>query len=441
MKKLLLLFFIGIQGLYAQDSTYIQYSSSKVNAFEQVKLVDAFEDAFGYDKEVKLRVKGGLRSYDNVRFNTQKIWEVSGEIRLRGLNSLKLDIYQKPRFGNYGGVYLISNLEFRRYLKSHSVLNNLSGKYISISKTFNLAKFDEPGAYNRHIDSFNFSDQTNYSADRSIADIKYGQQFGGFIDMGLKFGLRRSKGSFLSEQGALQFSDESKKFFPYFSSYSSISLGLDYPKKKSVKEYCSFLNCYEKVNHLFKIDFSGMLYMDQYKQNIQTEFVYEQKLGRLPVSLSAGISIGIGGYSTYKWTQERVEIEDNYGNKAMTVKYEDIQEYKGSLRTVISSEVRYYPLQTRQVLEGKAQEGLHGAYLGLFINKKILDSRFDNSKFIKPVWDVPYTMSWGPVAGYQKKIASKYFIDVGTRFGDTSSIFFSIGKVNFVPYFKFGYAF
>jgi hypothetical protein len=258
----------------------------------------------------------------------------------------------------------------------------------------------------------------------------------------LKLGVKRSKDTFLSEEGALQFSEESNKFIPNLSSYSSISLGFDIPRKKTIKEYCSFLNCYEKVNNLLKIDFSGMFYIDQFKQNIQSEIAYEQKIGRLPVSISASMAIAATGYSTFKPTNEQILFEVPNVYTSLVQKFENEQVYKTDLRAILSTELRFYPLQSRQVLEGKAQQGLHGVYVGLYVNKKVLESRwFENDEFINPVWDLPHTLSWGPSVGFQKKIAKKHFIDVGAKIGDTTSTFYSIGKVNFVPYFKFGYAF
>lgn len=438
MKKLLLLFFIGIQGLYAQDSTYIQYSSSKVNTFEQVKLVDAFEDAFGYDKEVKIRLKGGLKSFDNFIFSTQKTWMISGEFKLFSQNSVKLDFYQKTRSADFIPSYLIANIEYRKYLKKKAASTNLSGNYVSLSKTFNFSDFESIYG-NQFLGGFNFSyDQNLYSAGRSVTDLRLGQQFGSFMDMGIKLGVKRAKDSFLDEQGLLSYTEKAKKYIPYLSSYSSISLGLDFPREKAVKEFCSFLNCIEKINHLFKVDFSGMFYVDQFKQNIQTEIAYEQKLGSLPVSISLGMNIGAQRYEVYNQVGQ-IEVEREGWQNYTVPKYQDKRVSRENLTVVATAELRYYPLQKKQVLAGKAQEGLHGLYLGAYVKRGLLDSRFNSEKFVNWVGNTKQISAWGPLVGFQKKVGSKHFMDVGTRFGDINAGNISIGDVMINPYFKFGY--
>src|SRR5690606_12134065 len=121
---------------------------------------------------------------------TKKTWEVSVEKSLGKSYSLKGDIYQRPKqSGPFGRNILIADLEIRKYLGRNRAFNNLSGQYLSVSKTFNFNS--KPGSYFVYgYGNYAFSGQNRYFNEANLGQIKWGQQYGGMLDVGLKLGLK-----------------------------------------------------------------------------------------------------------------------------------------------------------------------------------------------------------------------------------------------------------
>ncbi|MCR9062925.1 MAG: hypothetical protein NXI00_03110 [Cytophagales bacterium] len=435
MKNLFLILTLLPGFISAQDSTYIQYSSESTEGFEPEKLVDEFEKAFGLDKEVKFRAKVGLKSYDVFLLNTTKAPEISGELKLFKQNSVKANLSFTPRSFLSFGNYPLLDLEWRRYLKHKNEVGNLSGAYVSISKTFN---FGEAKSFPDYYWSGGSSSigQNRYIEPLRSFQIDIGQQYGSVLDVGLRLGLKKVRLNAIDEAG-LKYASQQRPFLPYISSYSSINLGLDLPNRESSSQKCSFLNCHQKINHLLKVDMSGMFYIDKYTQNIQTDLSYEQKFGKLPLSILLGARFSLNRFESFDYIGYK-NIDSDFGQSTLSL-YSSSTSNKLNLSTQFYGELRYYVFQKRQIAQGKMIAGLQGPYLGVYYSVTPIDTRisgFDNFQYLP--WR---NSSYGPLLGYQRKISKKYFIDVGLRFQDSRSYNISIGKVVMAPQFKFGYAF
>jgi hypothetical protein len=417
-----------------QDSLSVNHFTEEVEEFKPTRLIDEFEQNFG-NKEVSLRLKVGIRSYKNTYFSTVKTWDASIEKRLFGKTSGIISFHEKPRMIDFLGKASVLEIGLRHYLgnKDGRALG-LSGTYLQLTKTFFLTEpkspyQDTPFAF------YNFYSQNYYSGEKRVASIKFGQQFGNFLDLGIEAGISKGNKMFPDERGVLS-ETRTRLILPYISTYSVISIGQELGKKREINKSCDFVNCNTKINHLFKVDLSGMVFINPYEQNARTEFSYEQKLGSWPLSFNAGMELGINRYQHYM-TDGVVEVSRPDGTLHTTFKSTDKRVTTASVNAKIFAEARYYPFQKRQVALGKLQEGVQGLYIGGYYRKLLVNRSFGDAAVSLRFGE---KNQLGPMLGYQRKISKRYFVDLNLAFMDDSSYQYQIGKLIINPKFRFGIA-
>jgi hypothetical protein len=231
MKKILVLLLLISSIVSAQDSTYIQYSTGNVEAFKPMKLVDAFDKAFGYDKDVKFRVKAGISDY-GIKNTTlmRKGLSFSLEYQIGKKFSAKANIVEKPSSSFDGSRKWRYGIEFRKYFNKSSHLNTLSGKYIGLGLLWHDANLEELKPATGYI---NYT-LSPYRTGKKDIHLKLGQQFGGSLDFGLDLGFKQIQETKISSEGIFGF-NSNEKWQSYIQSVSVFSFGLDFPLKKSTK--------------------------------------------------------------------------------------------------------------------------------------------------------------------------------------------------------------
>jgi|GEM_PF-3336857 len=437
MKKLLLFICVINLTAAAQDSTSISFGTETVNEFRKQNLMDEYERAFGTDRKVNTRFKIGFTDFPNSKYSPilpfislEHRFKKNLSLTLSGIISTRENYF--PQIGQFinrpEDIKVSIDAELRYYLKSNQ---SLSGNYIGLE----FKKSRTPLHLSHGLSPF----LTKPYYLKSQLSVNAGKQFGSVLDMGLQLGLKNVLKPELDKSGFVNISKDYKgSLTPFIGLYSKISLGIDFPLTKGLQNStCEFLNCFTEFDHLLKANLSNSFYLDPYFQNIKLDLAYEQKLGKLPVSLNLDAVSNLNNERNYK----PVKREVNPDNQQPLPSYESRRINQTFFTFNSTLQMRYYFLQTNSIAKGKAVKNLSGIYGGLFYTRflkiedqlKFIRISYGGESFTSPRY------SSGFILGLQRKILKNYYYDFSIKYNATFQN--TLVYMRFNQDIKFGYAF
>ncbi len=441
MIRILILFVLAASQVFGQEFVdSVSYSKEIVTDFEKVNLADEFERAFDQDKDVKLRFKAGFYDYGPRFPSSTKGLEASLEVKLIDHFSFRAILNEKPTTSYDGYRYPKWGFELRKYLKGKGKMENLSGTFIGIGYLRNnqeLLSYKHNATIHRDFNNRPNFHISPYAPGKNEFKLSLGQQLGNILAYSFDFGLKQVSSTILGQDKIFFSVDSKNHYIPFLTSNTLVTIGADWSVKRNNSDKCEFLNCYEKITHLWKVDVSDVLYIDPFFRNLSANSAYERKVGDWPVSVNTAANINYIGFKFFKRGGKSVPftINDSF--------YYELPEYEEELiwnnNLVISGylTIRYYFLQNRDIVKGRSVDGLYGIYLGPYAKFETIGKIGDSFS--------PFSISplnYGGTVGYQRKISDNFFFDAGVDMGySLNSPYYFFNFLSVTPKFEFGYAF
>ncbi len=401
-----------------QDSLITDTKPDFTYGKEKQTLVEAYEKAFGMNRNIHTRLKAGFMDISNLRGGTSLPFlnleqKISDKITVNAMLFVSSALGFQPTFyelfsfrNEYTKNYTIHwGTEARYYPKG---TKSLSGNYFG----FEFKKIPQKLPLDFLTPFYNFP-----YYQRNQLNITAGKQFGPALDIGLQAGIKSILSGQVEDNGEL-YLEKNYRSIPFLSMSSRISLGLDLPLRKTGEpSSCEFLNCYREFNTMFKINLSNLLYLDPYIQKLKIDLSYEKQLGNLPLSLDLNLISSIYAQRSFKPTGEFSRYKD-YAHAMEAPLYSQKRSSQEEFSLTSALQLRYYPLQKRQIASGKAISNLSGFYTALsgnafFLPREPLAYYITNEPVFLPE---PKRFRLGASAGIQKKILDRYYYDFSIKF-------------------------
>lgn len=387
---LLLAGWLAFPALAQKDTAYITTRQETGLMAPQVLLSD-YDRAFGTTVPARWMFKTDVANTLKTASNTIAL-NLGVEYKLNPALSAGLD-YQyasgiriNPEARHYSAKYhyISGNLrwyyDMKRRIAAGKSASNFSGNYIAL--------------------------ESNWAPPVSFMRTKYKSSAG----FGVKFGLQRRLlryGYFDISYGVnashTPVSTNSKARWN-ISTQPKIALGFAIFKGNKGQEgnlstACEVLKCFREERRMFKIDLYNLLNVTSvpgtYKEiKFNPTFDYEQKLGSLPFSVELGYSLAVS----------RSKIDYYFVN---------------NITHTGAAELRWYFLQRRNILQGKAGNNLSGLFAGIHSDYEIGNS-WSNQDQARYGLVTQYTQPalYG-IVGIQQRIFDRGFVQIKLGVGES----------------------
>ncbi|MCB0807602.1 MAG: hypothetical protein KDC05_17540 [Bacteroidales bacterium] len=269
----------------------------------------------------------------------------------------------------------------KRLQKSH-IAKNMSENYFSV------------GVYYSHYYEF-YPEYYDYRRNYWSVQAKWGFQrrllHHGITDMGFRSAITFSAGT----------SND-----PSFTFNTYVDLGLAFTKdtyKLNREKLCSVLKCYESQKFLLKTDFSQLINIGLFQNDllfkIAPQIAFEYKLGKTPFSINTLLDAGYEFLRYTRWEESEIPLEPLWEDHA------EIWDY------IIEMEGRWYYNLNRRMLKGKSGNGLSASYLAFGSNYHVQTTNWRPDNY-------SYTHIY-IVTGWQRLFSEHMYYDI--QFGFESN--------------------
>ncbi len=433
MKQLIFFLFFSLSTIAQQDSTVKQ------------SFVDSHQYYFLTKEPAKWVIKGYLEDFNNKNenINFDRIGPgliLAFERKISKANSIDISVETRN--------ILTINAELRHYInmkkriKQGLAANNTSGTYISISAKQSISpywriyrsaildykdpsfpsrdNFIEAPVESPSVAQFNFGHQ-QWMADRTI------------LDFSINAGLLRTR---THKENISQLVNEVRNysgFSPFISSKLKFGLWHNRIKTKATADKCEVLQCFTEETRLLKFNLSDLFFLSKNTQKFNGNIAFEQKLGKLPLSINFDAS-------AFAFQYKRIfSLISNQNLKEPDSKSIFKQINNSGLGYSLMIQPRFYWGQKIRIANGTGVNNLSGMYFSSYFaydNFNVKGGGYQyNSKSFEIFDKKIVTKNIGLGAGVQSRFNRKGFLDLGFLGGITSEHAF-----RFSPYLKIGYA-
>lgn len=407
------------------DSTIV-FETEQLSEFKKQTILEEYQVPYSTDKDVKRMLRIGINEGLFLPFIDPSLNQLPFEVsylRRAGANSA-LMIGLTGSYGELNGTYVNLRLGYRKYLKSKTNISehtnfNFTGKYVGVEGVIELTALPNSLDIRNQYSVINSVLNLPYYDSKTQLSAVYGLQLGGAFDFAVKAGVKYVGKGEVGKDFLLQYNNPT--LLPFISTNSLLSLSIGGGKKK-LRDDCDFLNCNRQANQLLKLDLSQLIYLDPFMGNINIGGAYERRIGKSNFTSNTYGRIGVSYISRYENKlnyQPETPPENPFGSIGSfnLPYYNNVSTYDFTLNSSIGTELRFYPLKKREILNGKSAQNLNGLYFKVFAElsynsisyyQRLADERFGNSSIKRN----PLNYEYGVGLGYQKKVGSKYFYDV-----------------------------
>ncbi len=375
-----------------QDTTGIVFSH-ELDTLVKQRFIDRYENVFMTKVPTRHMVKIGFSQYTQARVFPLKedhIWNNSSlqlgyEFKFLPAFSIALSGHM-PFYGTdvpirYAWQNTVMDAQLRWFfnmadrVRSGRGASNFSGNYLAINYTL-------PGTLD----------------------------FTPTIGLKLGFQQRFLNAGFMDFAIALQ---QETPFFHYgllynwsFSSQVSFGLAFGDWKKSARIPLCDLLLCDEYLTDQWKIKLPELT-VGAYLSRIKLGMAYERKMKSSPFSLNVQFDSGLNNGYNYMRFESR-KPRGFYG------KYRNARSRE--INAAFSIQPRYYFLQKRQRLRGKAGNGFSGIYTGVNTEYNLYLGKHNylQSREVSKMND--HIFRAGPLLGFQQRLFSHGYVDFNTSY-------------------------
>lgn len=430
-----------LQSVYSQeiDSTIV-FETEQVAEFKRQTILEEYQIPYSTDKNVKRLLRIGINEGLFLPFIDPSLNQLPFEVsylRRAGANSA-LMIGLTGSYGELNGTYVNLRLGYRKYLKSKTNISentnvNFTGRYVGVEGVIELTALPNSLDIRNQYSVINSALNLPYYDSKTQLSAVYGLQLGGAFDFAVKVGVKYVGKGEVGKDFLLQYNNPT--LLPFISTNSLLSLSIG-GGKKTLKDDCDFLNCNRQANQLLKLDLSQLIYLDPFMGNINIGGAYERRIGKSNFTSNTYGRIGVSYISRFENKlnyQPETPPENPFGGIGGGFNlpyYNNASTYDFTLNGSIGTELRFYPLKKREILNGKSAQNLNGLYFKVFgelsynsipYYQRLAAERFGNA-VRQPK---PFIFDYGVGLGFQKKVGSKYFYDVFIDYKKTNNQRFS----------------